>query len=662
MPKLGLCGIVKNEAGRIERMLDSVGQFIDAVCITDTGSTDDTKDKITAWCIHHHIDFIITDAPFIDWSQARNANLDAAMATEFGVEYWLLVDADMELVVRDRSFLDAKWEAPAYDIEQRAGTCHYMNRRVIRHGEPGRYRGVTHEYLDVPGGVAFSPNEVFFVDHADGSNRPEKFKRDIRLLKAGIVAEPNNERYMFYLAQSYRDAGNLPKAIEWYRKRVEFGGWAEEQWQAQQCIAECYAGLKNEAEFVHNALLAYNMRPTRAEPLWSVAKYYREKGINAPAALFAEVGMQIPRPNDTLFVNDYVYRVGLKEEFAITGYYVPGKRLAAYQTTDKLSLQTGPYGNAQWLARNNMIHYLETLGELCPSFSWQKLEVEPPHPHYTAMNPSVTVHGNKLYCNVRFVNYRMDEQGRYLIKATDGTANAENPIDTKNVLVFLKNDLTPYDPFEIGNPEDFPCGFPLVTGFEDMRLFSFGPSLYVSATVRQIHPDGNCEQVLARLGDGTALHDMKRMLRMPRSTEKNWAPIASGKEIQFMWRPGHVVDTDGKDVKVTPNDLTLDRLSGSSQVIPYLDGYLAILHEAQTKPGSHLRYYYHRFALYNKDFALARLSKPYVFNEKEIEFCAGMCLHPDGKRFVISYGFKDCEARIATVSCEDIDRLLWAPR
>ena len=152
------------------------------------------------------------------------------------------------------------------------------------------------------------------------------------------------------------------------------------------------------------------------------------------------------------------------------------------------------------------------------------------------------------------------------------------------------------------------------------------------------------------------------MLRMPRSTEKNWAPIASGKEIQFMWRPGHVVDTDGKDVKVTPNDLTLDRLSGGSQVIPYGDGHLAILHEAQTKPESHLRYYYHRFALYDKNFALMRLSKPFVFNEKEIEFCAGLCLHPDGKRFVISYGFKDCEARVATVDCADVERLLWAPR
>ena len=36
------------------------------------------------------------------------------------------------------------------------------------------------------------------------------------------------DRYAFYTAQSYRDADMPEKAIEWYAKRANLGGWYEE--------------------------------------------------------------------------------------------------------------------------------------------------------------------------------------------------------------------------------------------------------------------------------------------------------------------------------------------------------------------------------------------------------------------------------------------------
>ena len=60
---------------------------------------------------------------------------------------------------------------------------------------------MTHEYVDVPGGVE-QLHGVWYKDHASGSNRVDKFERDIALLTKALETEPGNHRYWFYLAQS----------------------------------------------------------------------------------------------------------------------------------------------------------------------------------------------------------------------------------------------------------------------------------------------------------------------------------------------------------------------------------------------------------------------------------------------------------------------------
>ena len=70
---VSLCwnAIVKNESGRIVRAAQSLLGVIDSAVITDTGSTDDTKEKLQKFLVDSGVPCIIVDAPFIDWSQAR---------------------------------------------------------------------------------------------------------------------------------------------------------------------------------------------------------------------------------------------------------------------------------------------------------------------------------------------------------------------------------------------------------------------------------------------------------------------------------------------------------------------------------------------------------------------------------------------------------------
>jgi glycosyltransferase involved in cell wall biosynthesis len=661
--RLCLNMIVRNEDARIERALKSALPYITSIAVVDTGSTDNTKAAIREFAGDHGIMHLIEDAPFEDWSQARNAALECARKM-YNVDYFLLMDADMELVVRDKDAFLADHDGPSYDMTQIAGTNHYHNRRLVHAKVKGGYVGRTHEYIDVPTAGLIDESIAYFKDHADGANRPGKFERDIRFLLADLEDDPKNGRAMFYLANSYRDAGEWAKAAEWYKKRVEIGGWDEEVWNAKFCYAHCQKDLGNIDGFVNGLLETYDSRKSRAEPLYDLAKYYRESGRNELAMMVAEAGVDIPLSKDSLFVNNYVYDVGFKEEISIAAFYMPNKKRLGYKTCSDLCMNKGPNDWVKHHARGNIIHYLEPLSTFCPSFKWKRIPFDPPD-GWTAMNPSVTVHDGDPLVNVRCVNYQIDDAGRYLIKGTDGTANGENPINTRNFILSKK--LTGYwgIPREVVAPADMPCEWPLVLGFEDIRLISWGGSLWSSSTVRQLCGDGTCEQVLTRLcysphlGDCWRHADMKRMLRKPRQTEKNWAPLVMESGIHFMYRPGEVVNNDGAIVFKHDLGIATDNISGSSQLIPFNGGWLAITHEAAYLPGRAVRYYTHRFVWYDDKFKAAKFSLPFFFHGKHIEFVAGMCHEPNTSNLLISYGYKDEEARIATVNSNEVEKFLW---
>ena len=657
--RLCLNMIVRNEATRLVRCLAAAAPHISCWAITDTGSTDGTPQLIEEFFKTVNIPGRMSTCPFVDFSRARNQALLAAQNSGLPFDYILLQDADMELKVIDPNWKDLIKDQRSYDMFQLAGPLHYQNRRLVKRGEPMGYRGVTHEYLDVDTGGCIGKEAAHFIDHADGANRPDKFKRDIELLEKGLKDEPGNARYMYYIAQSYKEAGKPKKAIKWYKKRIAAGGWDEEIWSAQHMLAHCYKDLGQNAKFIWHSLKAYNVRPQRAEPLYDVAKWFREKPDQQHASLvFSEKALQIPKTGDALFVNDYIYDVGAWDEFAVAAFYSnsPATKMMGFKANNMLSLKPGPYSGSRELARDNMYHYMPSLKEIAPSFEWKTIGFSP-STNWTALNPSVTVHENKLMAVVRTVNYRMDAQGRYLIQGTDGTINNENPISTRNWLIALSDDLNDTAATEIVTP-DLPCGYPLVVGFEDMRLFSYKGNLWTSSTIRQINPDGLAEQVLFRLGNDR----YRRMLRTPRLYEKNWAAIVEpGKSLRFMYHPGHVVDDHGQDVIVNASQWDVGALNGSSQLVRIGDRWLAITHEARLIPGTQLRYYMHRFIQYDNLFQVAKISVPFYFREKAIEFCAGMCLHPNRlQTLVISFGFKDCEACLGTVLLSDVELFLGA--
>lgn len=318
--RLCLNMIVKNEGANIERCLVAAAPVISAWVICDTGSTDDTAELVEKIFRERGIPGELHHFPFANFEQARNEALDRARRSPLAFDYLLLADADMELIVEDVDFR-AGLSARCYAVRQQ-NEISYFNPRLLRRDVAARYKGVTHEFLDI-GGPAPRLDGIWFIDHASGANRAGKFERDAKLLEQALAHDPTNARHVFYLAQSLRDAGRLAEARETYLRRAAMGGWEEEVWYALFQGAQLAARLGDPTSTVERAYLAaYNARPTRAEPLVELARWHRDRRQWALALLYARGAAAIERPADRLFLDEASYTWRPWDEIAIAAWYV----------------------------------------------------------------------------------------------------------------------------------------------------------------------------------------------------------------------------------------------------------------------------------------------------------------------------------------------------
>ena len=317
--------IVKNESKIIKRCLESVYDIIDTWCIIDTGSTDGTQEIIKEFLKDKP--GVLHEKPWVNFGHNRDEALK--LGSTWG-DWLLMTDADMVLINNgfDKSHLTHDTEV--YDLMQdNNGTC-YNNMRILNTQKTWNCLGVTHEYYDCEGGVKVRRflNSLYFNDISDGGSKADKFTRDIALLEQGLIDEPENPRYMFYLAQSYRDIGDYDKAIKWYQARWDFGGWEEEQWFALYMVGWCMTKRKDVEKDAFDKiaevmLKAWNARPWRCEPIWILSIEARLSGRWEHAYQYSKAAATTPWPkNDVLFIAKAAYGLSALDEFGISSYYV----------------------------------------------------------------------------------------------------------------------------------------------------------------------------------------------------------------------------------------------------------------------------------------------------------------------------------------------------
>lgn len=324
MKKICLVSIVKNESRVIIRMLNSVKHLIDHFIIVDTGSTDNTIELIKTWSETTGIKGEIFCRSWVNFAYNRTEALQ--LAKDKG-DYVILMDADE--IVEDDNFNKNKLNADGYYIHY-TGDCDYAQILLINNRINWKYKSVTHEYIySDEAKIYLDIKELKMTHFYDGGNRAKKFERDIELLKQGIIDEPNNSRYYFYLGQSHKDLNKFEEAIQYYAQAIKLSEWVEEVFYSKYAIGHCYEklGKLNEAKIAY--LKAWESRPNRAEPLYKLAVLCRNNKEYNLAYLFCKRAEEICYPTDHLFIEKPVYEYMILFEKSISAYYI-GKVQEAY--------------------------------------------------------------------------------------------------------------------------------------------------------------------------------------------------------------------------------------------------------------------------------------------------------------------------------------------
>ena len=296
----------------------------------------------------------LIERPWVDFSTNRNEAL--ALAQNYG-EYALIIDAG-EVLEADKGFAYPKLTAPGYLLELVYGDTRYRRVALPRLGLDWVWRGVLHEALNsVHAAQAQHLPGLRIRVHGDGARsqlaQREKFTRDAEVLRKALEDEPDNARYAFYLAQSLRDAGDLPESIAAYAARVAMGGWAEEVYFSQLQIAVLKERIgAAPAEIAFAYLDAYDYRPTRAEAACEFARWNRLHRRFAVARDFAHIAANAKLPNDVLFIDRPVYDWRAKDELAVALYWCGEREESARLCRQLLASERLPAEQRERIAKN----------------------------------------------------------------------------------------------------------------------------------------------------------------------------------------------------------------------------------------------------------------------------------------------------------------------
>lgn len=178
---------------------------------------------------------------------------------------------------------------------------------LSRSGRGWAFRGCgssgLHEYLAsdrVVAHVAFWP-ELVYLSAPPSDLSPTRYAEHARLLEIALAETPNDTRTAFYLAQSYRDAGDHGRALAAYVKRGNMvGGYHEENfhaWMAAGDIAWHHLGMPLEAvESLYR--FAASWARDRAEPYAELAKLFDCYGRKEAAAENRALAALFPWPEN----------------------------------------------------------------------------------------------------------------------------------------------------------------------------------------------------------------------------------------------------------------------------------------------------------------------------------------------------------------------------
>lgn len=675
-PTICLNMIVKNESNILYRLFDSVIKWIDCYCICDTGSTDDTVNKITEYFESKKIPGKVVIEPFKDFSHNRNFSLQACIGMS---DYVLLLDADMVFRPNENAFSKKMLTHDVYYIFQGSNDFYYKNLRIVRNNGQYSYMGVTHEYVNFPQNTVFATfekNVVFIDDIGDGGSKGNKYVRDVELLTRGIAENPKNDRYHFYLANTLKDMGKNDEAIEMYKRRIALGGWNQEIWQSYYKIGSCYRNLGKMPDALDAWLMAYNILPNRVENLYEIIKYYRETSKHNLSYLFYMIAKNVisecgSKKDEYLFLENDVYTHKCDYEYTIIAYYIENKNITNIRHSIINVLNNCSTNHIiSNLFRNMKFYNLKLVPAVkCDMSFTLDHEINGKNVRFYSSSGSILPkrHGGSgggggggYIMNVRMVNYTIDSAGRY--------HDCDPHIVSLNKFIELNDD------FSIVKKEEKLIDVEYVNkrylGVEDVRLFyESSTSSDLSFIGVGLHENNVIGVVHGKYyGNGNILRpfEIKSEFNLDSPCEKNWvfANIAGEKRVIYGWNPLQICKIDEENPTIlrsislkknTEYAGIFSHIRGSTCGFNYRDQIWFVVHIVSHEEPRH---YYHMMLVFenNEDMKLIKYTPVFKFDEHCIEYCIGLIV--EDSRIITTYSTWDRTTNVAAYDKKYIEEMM----
>lgn len=674
MTKICLNMIVKNESAIIQRCLSSLIDIIDFVVITDTGSTDSTIQIIEDFISSNSpkISGQVFQTPWINFGINRTSSISDAKKfltkQNYPLDkiYLLFVDADM--ILEQGNFKKSDLKLDYYLVKQYNSQFSYYNIRLARASLELEYKSVTHEYLDIGlSNASFDKLLTIKINDIgdggcktlDGACSVDKYERDIKLLIQGIKDEPENSRYYFYLAQSYKDSGNKKLAIKYYKKRIQMGGWNEEIFFSYLSIGlMLYPNIECVDYFTKSFETSGS---TRSEPLYWLGKYYTVISNYSKAFEYLCQGLQLPYPsNQVLFINDSIYNIELYKELAICAHYVN------YVNKKNLGLLTCDYIKFTDRESAEQFKQIQTY-YLDPIIFDNKLNIldpgDLPKGFYSSNSCFKLIDNTQtIACGImRTVNYKLKLDGTYIYDKNIQTENYWCVIDLQSNKIMNKTKIELDDNIYTYVKHLHSSN---INGLEDGRFIKYRGRIYATFVSLEYGIKPIQSIVLAHIDPNFKITHIVPLRYNNDQIQKNWLPVKYKEKLCFIYsydpfiiiQPNIYTGYCSEIIRCTYN-YNFSTFRGSAGPVQIKSTQLVLVHEVGFGDNYH-RTYFHRFLEYDSEFHLQRISEPFYFNTLGIEFCITLIYLESSDKLIVYHTIHDNQINMIEIKPTSIK---WLP-
>lgn len=333
--KVIVYAISKNESAFVDRWMDSMSES-DGVYVLDTGSDDDTVEKLRSRGAHTEIGMV---SPW-RFDEARNRSLalvpddaDICVCTDLDEKFrpgWRAALERAWLPGTDRATYEYAWSM----TDGKPGTVFLYEKIHTRRGY--KWTHPVHEVLERTDGRTENRVRAYgvFLEHHPDPNKSRA--QYLPLLELSVAENPEDDRNMHYLGREYMFRGRWDDCIRTLRRHLAMPNavWKDERAASMRFIAHSLYMKGDAAGARDEYLRAIAEAPHLREPYVDLAEMLYSLGEWDGVLYFTACALKIAARPETYICEEKAWG-SLPHDLRSIAYFETGRPQAALKEAER---------------------------------------------------------------------------------------------------------------------------------------------------------------------------------------------------------------------------------------------------------------------------------------------------------------------------------------